>query len=228
MTHSFKRVAVSAALVALGLAATGAAQAQSKGSIFVRGGVTQIAPNVSSGDLSAPSFAGTKADVKADTQPTFGVTYMLTDNVALDLPIAFGFKHDIGGDGAIAHVGKIGEVKALPITLLAQYRLGEASAPLRPYVGAGPTYAKFYKPRSTAALTALTGGSPSTPTTLSMESKLTVSLQAGLVYNINAKWSVDACMVYTPLKTRTTLSTGQTLDAKLDPSTYSVALQYKF
>ena len=113
------------------LAAT-AAHAQSAGSLLLRGGVTQIRPNVSSGDLSAPSPAGTKIDIDSATQIGGGITMMLTDNVAVDLPLALPFKHDIVGAGAIAGSGKLGEVKALPITLLGQYRFMEATSTLRP------------------------------------------------------------------------------------------------
>ncbi|MBL8339868.1 MAG: outer membrane beta-barrel protein [Rubrivivax sp.] len=210
------------------LAGAGAAWAQPAGSIVVRGAVTQIAPDVLSGDLSAPSFTGTRADIKSDTQPTAGITWAWTDNLSLDLPLSAGFKHDIVGDGAIAGVGKIGEVRALPITLLAQYRFFGASAELRPYVGLGPTYAKFYKARSTAALSGLTGGTPANPTTLSIESKWALTAQVGVGLRFAPKWSLDANITKTALKTRATLSTGQTLDATLDPWSYTVGVGYRF
>jgi len=111
------------------------AQAQSAGSWLVRGGLTHIAPQVSSGDLSAPSFAGTKVDVEADTQLSGGVSYMLTDHWVVDVPLALPFKHDTVGAGAIAGVGKLGEVKALPITVALQYRFQQADAQWRPYLG---------------------------------------------------------------------------------------------
>ena len=38
-------------------------------------------------------------------------------------------------------VGKLGTVKSLPMTLLAQYRFGDANSAFRPFVGAGPTCA---------------------------------------------------------------------------------------
>lgn len=204
------------------------AQAQSKGSVLVRLGATQITPDVKSGDLSPPAFPGTKADIESDTQPTAGITYMLSDNLALDLPLAAGFKHDIVGDGAISGVGKIGEVRALPVTLLLQYRLLPAAAPIRPYIGLGPTYAKFYKARSTAALTALTGGTPANPTTISVESKWAFTGQIGLTAALAPRWSLDASVLKTALKTRTTLSTGQTLDATLDPWSFCVGVGYRF
>lgn len=227
MKQVFNRVAMTALGLA-GLALAGSAQAQSAGPIVVRAGVTQIKPEVTSGDLTSPSFPGTKADIKANTQPTGGITYMLTDAVSLDLPLSLGFKHDIVGDGSIAGVGKIGEVKALPITLLAQYRFFGAKDAFRPYLGIGPTYAKFYKARSTAALTALTGGTPSNPTTISVDSKFGATLQVGATYTLAPGWSLDGTVLKTFLKTRTNLSTGQTLDAKLDPLTVSVGVGYKF
>ncbi len=218
-----------AAVAALALmACAGSVWAQPAGAFIVRGGATQIAPDVKSGDLTSPAFAGTKADIKSDTQVSGGITWMWTDNISIDLPLAAPFKHEIVGDGAIAGVGKIGEVKALPITLLVQYRFLGASSDVRPYVGIGPTYAKFYKARSTAALSALTGGSPANPTTISVESKWAVTAQAGLGFRLAPQWSLDAFIAKTALKTRTTLSSGQTLDAKVDPWSYSVGVGYRF
>jgi outer membrane protein len=215
-------------VVLAGLLGTTVAQAQSAGSIIVRAGATHVAPDAESGDLSAPSFAGTKADFKADTQVSGGITYMLTDHLSLDLPLAAPFKSDIVGAGAIANVGKIGEVRSAPATLLLQYRFFPAAAPLRPYLGAGPTYAYFYKARSTAALTALTGGTPANPTTIDVKSKFGFTAQLGLTAAVAPGWSIDATVLKTALKTTATLSTGQTISAKLDPWSYSVGLAYKF
>jgi len=217
-----------AALVAAGLLAACAAHAQPAGSVILRVGATEIAPDTRSGNLTAPSFAGTKARVASDLQPTAGLTWMWSNNLSLDVPLAAGFTHRIDGDGAIAGVGKIGEVKALPVTVLAQYRFFAADSAVRPYVGIGPTYARFYDGRSTAALTALTGGSPTKPTTLSVESKWTFTAQVGLSWTLSPKWSIDTAVMKTPLKTRTTLSTGQTLDATLDPTSVSVGVGYRF
>ena len=115
-----------AALLA-GLSTTGAF-AQAAGSIVVYGGAGQINPKVDSGDLSAPSAPGTKIDVKKASSFIGGVTYYWSDNISIDLPIAAPFTHDVVGAGAIQGVGKIGTVKSLPITLLGQYRFGEATS----------------------------------------------------------------------------------------------------
>ncbi len=227
MKQGFNAVVTGCALAA-GVFAAHTAQAQSAGSVMLRAGVTEIKPNVDSGDLSAPSLGGTQADIRSSTRVSGGLTYMLTDHIAIDVPLAVPFKHEIDGAGAIAGVGKIGEVKALPITVMGQYRFLGAGSAFRPYAGAGLTYAKFFKGRSTAALSALTGGTPSNPTTLSVDSKLAATVQIGASYAFSERWFVDAAVLQTFLKTRTTLSTGQTLDTRLDPSSFALSVGYRF
>jgi outer membrane protein len=215
-------------LIPVALACAAAAHAQTAGTWMVRGGATTITPNVSSGDLTAPSLAGTKSSVGNSTRVSGGITYMWDDNISFDLPVAVPFEHDISGDGAIAGAGKIATVKALPATLLAQWRFMEPTSAFRPYVGFGLTYAAFYGARSTSTLTAISGGTPSNPTTLSIDSKWAATVQLGAAFAIDKNWFVDASYTYTPLSTRNTLSTGQTLDIKLDPSSFSLAIGYKF
>jgi outer membrane protein len=215
-------------IAGLVLAAHGSASAQSAGSWLLRLGATQIVPEVTSGDLSRPSTPGSKLDIESDTQVTGGVTYMLSDRFSVDIPLTAGFKHDVIAAGSIAGAGKLGEVQALPATVLLQWRFGAADAALRPYVGLGPTYAHFYKARSTAALSALTGGSPARPTLLELDSKLTVTAQLGVAWRFAPRWALDASVTKTPLKTVGTLSTGQTIEAKLDPMSASVGVAYRF
>jgi outer membrane protein len=213
-------------LAALALSAT-AAIAQKAGSWSASVGITQIAPDVTSGNLSAPSLPGTQADVNSNTQITGAVNYAMTDNIVINLPLGLGFKHKVSGAGAIAGVGVIGTTKALPITLLGQYRFGEANAQFRPFVGAGLSYVVFYKEKGTAVLTAITNpGGPAT--TLSFKDKLAPTIQLGAIYNINERWYVEGNYTKTFLKTVGTLSTGQTLATKLDPNGYTLQVGYKF
>ncbi|MDR7378496.1 outer membrane protein [Rhodoferax ferrireducens] len=210
------------------LLSAAAAQAQTAGTWMLRGGVMNITPDVDSGNLSASSLPNTQIDSNGSTRPSGGITYMLDDHWALDVPIAVPFKHTLTGAGSIAGAGKIGETKALPITLLGQYRFGEAHAQFRPFVGAGLTYAKFFKERSTATLTAITGGNASTPTTLSLESKLGLTLQVGGTLALNERWFVEGMVAKTFVKTTGTLSTGQTIKVTLDPLTLSLGVGYRF
>ncbi len=216
-------ISIAAAL----LVAAGYASAQKAGTVSIELGVTKLAPQVTSGDLSAPAFPSTKADVTSATGLTGAANYMVTDSIALNVPLGLGFKHDITGASRAAGFGKIAEVRALPITVLGQYRFGDASATFRPYLGAGLTYAKFYKETGSAGLTALTnpGG---TPTTLSVGSKIAPSFQVGAVFNINDKWFVNANYVKTLLKVNVSFSNGQTQELKLNPNAFSAAVGYKF
>lgn len=223
MKNSVRIIAAAAALVACGLAS-----AQSAGSWLARVGVTHLAPDVNSGNLSAPSFPNTKVDAKSNTQLGGGITYMLTDNLAVDVPLATPFKHDLTGDGAIAGVGKLGSTKAIPATLMMQYRFNEANAAFRPYVGLGVTYAYFYGEKTTATLNGLTGGTLATPTTAKVDNKFGALAQLGFVYNFNERWFVDASYSKSFLKTKIHLSSGQSINVKLDPNVFALAVGYRF
>lgn len=205
----------------------GLAQAQKAGTFSVSVGVTHIAPAVDSGTLSAPSLPNTQVDVNSNSRITGSLNYMLTDQIALYLPLGLGFRHEVSGAGAIAGVGKLAETQALPITLIGQYRFLDADARLRPYIGAGPSYVKFYQERGTGVLTALTDpGGPGT--SVSFESRLAPTLQLGASYSFSERLYVDASYSKTFLETRATLSTGQTIDVKLNPSALTLQAGCRF
>jgi outer membrane protein len=208
-------------------AATTGAFAQKAGSISLELGLTNLSPQVKSGDLSAPAFPNTKADVSDATSLSGAVNYMVSDNIAVNVPLGLGFKHTITGAARAQGFGKLATVRALPITVLGQYRFGQANATFRPYLGAGLTYAYFFKETGSAALTALTnpGGAP---TTLSVKAQLVPSVQLGAIYNINEKWFLNGHYVKTFVTAKTTFSTGQTQDIKLNPDALSLAVGYKF
>ena len=211
----------------LSLGTCGIAAAQSAGDWLVKAGINNIAPKVDSGDLSAPSLSGSKVDVKSATSLIVTATYMLTDAVSFEFYAGLPYKHDVEGDGAIKGVGKIGSVKQVSPTLFGQYRFLGASAPFRPYVGLGLTYAYFYGEEGSGTLTALTNpGGP--PTTLSSSSAFGLSPQIGGTVKLGDRWFADAAVTKTFIKNKTTLSTGQTIDTKLDPISVNVSIGYRF
>ena len=215
-------------LVALALVAGSAAQAQSAGTWMARVGAIGLYPQVSSGNLSPPAFPNTQTDVSSDWTLGGGITYMITDNWSVDVPVALPFTHTLTGAGAIAGVGTIGTTKALPVTVWGQYRFGEAKSTFRPYLGAGLTYAYFFDENATNTLNALSGGTPSNPTTFSIQSKFALGVQAGATYAFNERWFLDGMVGYTWLKNTTTLSTGQTQPMTLNPVSVAISIGYKF
>lgn len=203
--------------------------AQSAGSWLVQGGVTQISPSVSSGALSAPSPSGTTIDVGNDTRPTLQLTYVYDEHLAVAVPLGTGFKHKLYGTGAISNVGQIGTVTALPITVFAQYRFGEAQAKFRPYAMLGLSYVHFSDAQGSATLNSLNPLNPVGGSTgMKVDSKLALSPGLGMSIQMNDRWFVDFSYAKTFLKTTTTLSTGQTIQTTLDPGIATFGVGMKF
>ena len=223
MKQAFSKFAVAG----LTRAACGMASAQSAGTWLVKAGVNRITPHVDSGDLSPPSLSGTKINVKSATAAIFTLTYMVTDEVSVEFYAGLPYKHEVEGDGAIKGVGKLGTVKQISPTLFGQYRFLEASAPFRPYLGLGLTYAHFYGSEGSGTLTSLTNpGGP--PTRLSASSAFGLSPQVGGTFKLGELWFIDASLIKTYIKNKNTLSTGQTIDTKLDPVSTNVSIGYRF
>jgi outer membrane protein len=70
--------------------------------------------------------------------PELDFSYFVTNNLALELILGT-TNHDISSNGA-----KIGNAKLLPPTLTLQYHFMPDSSSIRPYVGAGLNYTRFY------------------------------------------------------------------------------------
>ena len=211
------------------LGALSAAQAQPAGAWLIQGGLTRIAPQVGSGNLSAPSPAGTQVDVGADTRVTGQLTYIYDGNWAVAVPLGTGFKHKLYGAGAIAGTGQIGTVSVLPISVVGQYRFGESSAPVRPYAMLGLTYARFHDAKGSATLDGLNPANPAGGHTgLSVDSRWGLTPGLGVSVQLSDRWFMDLAWSKTLLKTTTTLSTGQTIDTTLNPGTTMLGLGMRF
>jgi outer membrane protein len=223
-----KKHSIASALVATAaLCGAGAAQAQVAGDLLVKLGWNKIIPKVKSDDLTAPSLPGSKIDIKSASALFFTVTYMITDDISVEALGGLPYKHDIVGAGAVAGVGKIGSVHQVSPTVLLQYRFMAADAPLRPYVGAGPTFAKFYGTKGSGALTAVTNpGGP--PTTIGGDTEWGATIELGGNYKIDKNWFIDAALLKTFISTKATLSTGQVTKAKLNPIAINASIGYTF
>lgn len=118
------------AIAALATVLTSSAFA-AQGDILARFRVTNVNPqtSVSSG------LEG--VDVEDDTIPEVDFTYMLTNNVGVELILGTS-KHSV-----MAGSTELATVKVLPPTLTAQYHFNPEGQ-FRPYVGAGVNYTRFY------------------------------------------------------------------------------------
>jgi outer membrane protein len=216
-----------ALLIAASAFLAGAAHGQEAGTFSVKLGWNKIMPKVRSGDLSPPSLPDSKIDIRSASALYFTGAYMLTDAIALEALAGLPYKHTVVGAGSAAGAGRIGSIHQVSPTLLLEYRFLEAAAPLRPYLGAGVTYAKFYKTEGSAALTAVTNaGGP--PTTIGGDHEWGGTVAAGLRYRIDSHWFLDAAAFKTWIKTEAPLSTGQGIKANLDPVSLNASIGYTF
>ena len=223
-----KKQSIASALVAAAaLCGAGAAQAQVAGDVLVKAGWNKIMPKVRSDDLTAPSLPGSQIDIKSASALFLTVAYMITDDISIEALGGLPYKHDIVGAGAVGGVGKIGSIHQISPTLLLQYRFMAADSALRPYVGAGPTFAKFYGSQGSAELTAVTNpGGP--PTTIGGDTEWGGTVQAGANYKIDKHWFVDAAVLKTFISTKAMLSTGQETKARLNPVSINASIGYTF
>ncbi len=210
--------AVAGALaVGLGLAATtGTAQALQQGDWLVRVGASTVEPNESTSGQSG-DLTGVKVSINSNTQLSFTVAYMYTNNISFEVLGATPFSHDISVSGG----PKVAEIKHLPPTFSVNWHF-QPQARLRPYVGAGINYTYFYDETTTGPLAG---------NNISLDSSWGPAVQAGVDYDINKKWFVNASVRYIKISTTATVS-GPTangkLDVDVDPMVYTLAVGTHF
>ncbi|TVQ48630.1 MAG: OmpW family protein [Gammaproteobacteria bacterium] len=204
-----KSATVCSALVAAALAAgwTHAANAHEQGDWIVRAGITLVDPKSNNHPV---------VNVDDDIKPSVNLTYMVTDNIAVDVLGAWPFKHDIklNDDGST-----VGSTKHLPPTLSLQWHF-LPGAQFQPYVGAGLNYTTFFSERTTGALEGAD---------LSLGGSFGWALQAGadIMFADNFFLNVDVRKIR--IRTEAKLD-GAVLGPKveIDPMVYSVMLGWRF
>jgi outer membrane protein len=127
---------ISAAVVTAGFAlASQAALAYNAGDVFVRGGVAQTDTGSGNGDV-----AGDSLNIDDARGLTYGVGYLFTDKVGVELNSSEEFEHDLSTSTA----GGVGSVDRLPVNLMVNYYpMGGLDSRVQPYVGAGLNYTHF-------------------------------------------------------------------------------------
>ena len=173
-------------------------------------------------------LAAVKQAAKQAGAPILTLTYMATEDVSFELYAGLPYQHDIEGDGSIKGVGKIASVKQVSPTLFAQYRFFDKNAMVRPYVGLGLTYAYFYGEEGSGTLTALTNPGSGQATLLEIDDAWGLSPQLGASVKIDRNWFVDIAVIKSFIKAKSHLSTGQSIEAKLDPMAYNLSVGYRF
>lgn len=132
---------------------------------------------------------GAELEVESNTIPELDLSYYVTKNIALELILALGSKHDVNiyknGNVGQAFTGKhdLGEVNVLPPTLTVQWHFMPDQM-FDPYVGAGINYTRF-----------MDNGLKFKPANLPIRvdrDSFGLALQAGFDVNLKDGWLINA------------------------------------
>jgi outer membrane protein len=219
------------------LLASPGAFAQKAGDTILGLGVAVIAPRESLGPVTstgpaAPVFnaatAGATASIDSVATVSLSVLYMFTDDIAAELTLGVPPRLDLDVELRSGPHPGAASARELTPALVGKYLFRTPADKVRPYLGLGVTHASFKHVRinrSDPLVVRLAG------TSASLSSSWAPVYNAGLIYNINERLSINASVSYIPLKTTATFvgsGTTSTARLKLNPVDYVVRLGYKF
>ncbi|WP_374571672.1 OmpW family protein [Phenylobacterium sp.] len=207
-----------AGVAALALAGTAHAQdfrPKEKGLLMLNVRVTDVTSDANDPIKTAAGAAtGLNVDVKNDVMPTIGLSYFLTDNVAVEV-IAGTTKHEIKAKGPGVDVA-VHDTWVLPPVVALQYHFAPA-AKVSPYVGAGVNYMIFYS------------GKDKNGFTVDLDDGFGLALQAGVDVAVQGPWSANLDVKKVFFKTDANINNGALKSSvHLDPWVISAGFGYKF
>lgn len=220
------------------------ALAQQAGDTIGSVGIAYISPDARLGQMTSTGpagaaftsqLSGASADIDGRTTLSMSVLHMFTDDIAAEFTLGDPPKLTVNlntpNGAAQSHPGAA-TAKVLTPALVGKYLFMDKSSAYRPYLGLGVTRVSFSgvtANKSDATVNAVGGGSAS------LSSSWAPIYNAGIIYNINDKWSLNGSLSYIPIKTDVTLTgagagTGTTTTGtlKINLVDYVVRVGYKF
>lgn len=202
----------------------------SDGKIQIKLLATGVLPNgkiksVESNALGANAATQTKAS--DNWVPTAAIEYFLSPNISVETICCFTSHHVDGTAGSVAGRNNlIDNIMILPATVTLKAHLA-GMGPLKPYIGAGPSYFIILDSKVGA------GGTAIGATSAKVRSKVGFALQAGLDFAVNDTGlgiSIDAKRYF--MKPLASFYVGNTEVLRtrhdLDPWVVSAGLAYRF
>lgn len=206
----------------------GSTMAHEAGSAIFRVGGVFVNAN-SSSETKTP--VKVNLDVNDNAQVGLTATYMLTDNIGVELLGATPFSHKISASVPLTGdvIKNVVKVKHLPPSLYAQYYFLDKDAGARPYLGVGLNYTRFFGAKSL---------NPAVTNLKVKRHSFGPVVNAGIDIKLSDNVSLNTALWYTRIKTNAKFTTtgigGQntvlnhSVDIKLDPIVYFAGLSYKF
>ncbi|KAE9539175.1 outer membrane beta-barrel protein [Ursidibacter maritimus] len=169
-------------------------------------------------------------DVRNNAQLGLTATYMLTDNIGIELLGATPFSHKIDASvqpvaGVLPNglpIPNVVKVKHLPPSLYAQYYFLDKDAGARPYIGAGLNYTRFFSAKSL---------NPAVTNLQVKKHSFGPVVNAGIDIKLADKLYLNTALWYTRIKTKANFSAlglNHEVKIKLDPIVYFAGLSYRF
>ncbi len=208
-----------AALAAVGLVSSAAAETMDYGPFMVRVRAVNIAwENGNSAQLQAttakldPAFGDVQAQDKVI--PEIDLSYFFTPNIAAELVLT----HPQVVDVQVVGAGSIGKVRALPPSLMLQYHFTDLGA-IKPYVGLGVNYTYFNKNKGL-----LSGGLEVDRTSFG----LAAQVGADFALSKNLYLNVDVKYIQMSVDVKQTADGAKVGKLDLNPITAGVGVGYRF
>ena len=225
------------AFLLLGFQAVSTAQEQGSSGIqsgdwIVRAGMVNVDPKSNNGAI---------VTVSDDSSLSINFTYMITDNIGLDVLGALPFEHDLyttltvetalaGLDLDVPAGTWAASTEHLPPTVSAIYYFTPGSN-FRPYVGVGLNYTKFFHESTKGGVLGELGLKPKIDSTtgLSFQVGFDVDVSDTLILNVDyRKVNIEPDAKLFTESTGETFATTGVFKAPLNPSVFMVQLAMKF
>lgn len=181
------------------------ATAHEDGDWLFRIGGSVVDPKSNNGEI---------VDVDDDSSITFTLSYMMTENWAIDVLAAWPFEHAINlKDGT-----RVGKTKHLPPTVSLQYHF-LPRADFQPYVGLGVNYTNFFDEETTG---------PIAGTNLKLDDSWGLAAQVGFDWMLGDTWFFNLDARWIDIETDASLDGDFLEKVKIDPIVYGAHVGFRF
>lgn len=215
MTTTRFALALGAALAMVGTAQAQDFRPKEQGLLMLNLRVSGVLTDASDPITTATGAdTGLRAKVGDDVMPTIGLTYFLTDHVAVEA-IAGTTQHTLKATGPATDV-TVQQSWVLPLVVSLQYHFAP-QAKVSPYVGAGLNYMIFY------------GGKDKNGFQVDIDNGFGYALQAGADVALQGPWSANIDVKKVFFETDASINGGALKSkVKLDPWVVSTGFGYRF
>lgn len=184
--------------------ASQAALAYGAGDTLVRGGIAKTEPEGSDNG----NLGGNELTIEGERGFTYGLGYLFTDKLGVELNGSGEFEHGLTLDGASA-----GSVDRMPVNLMTNYYpLGGLDSRVQPYAGVGVNYTRF-------------SGEPSG---VDVESSYGAVGQLGVDLAVTRNLMLNGFANYADVSADIESGGTQVGEAEVDPVTVGGGVTYRF